>query len=194
MPRIRDYLFPLAVALLALAAGAHSARADLVTSLTVTTMPATGGLTEYDYTLTNLPASTITASFFFVAVDPTANLSFLTAPAGWDISYATGDSAVGFTSPDPSVDIVPGSFGLFSFDSPLLPIQASYEVAGIDANSNFVTNNGMIASASVPEPATVVLLTAGVLGMLGVRRRLKRSRSTPASSGSGRRSRLLQIV
>jgi PEP-CTERM motif len=174
MPRIRDFLFPLAIALAALAAGAQSARAGLVTSLTVSTTPVAGGLTEYDYTLTNLPSSTVTASFFFVAVATTANLTLLTAPSGWDISYATGDVAVGFTSPDPSVDIVPGSFRLFSFDSPLLPILAAYEVAGIDANSNFVMNNGTILSASVPEPASVVLLTVGVLGVLGVRRRLKK--------------------
>ena len=174
MPRIRDFLFPLAIALAALAAGAQSARAGLVTSLTVSTTPVAGGLTEYDYTLTNLPSSTVTASFFFVAVDATANLtSAWTRPSDWDISYATGDMAVGFTSPDPSVDIVPGSSGHFSFDSPLLPIQAPYEVAGIDANSNFVTNSGTVLSASVPEPASVVLLTVGVLGMLVVRRRLK---------------------
>jgi hypothetical protein len=179
MPRIRDFLFPLVAALIALAASAHSARAELVTTLTVSTKSVAGGLTEFDYTLTNSPASTITASSLFVAVDPTANLTMLTAPTGWDISYATGDPAVAFTSPDPSVDIVPGASGLFSFDSPLFPNPAAYEVAGIDANFDYITNDGTILSAAVPEPASVVLLTVSVLGILGLRHRLKRSRSTP---------------
>ena len=121
-----------------------SARADLVTKLEVSTKAVSGGLTEYDYTLSDLPSSTVTASSFFVAVDTTANLTMLSAPTGWDISYATGDLAVAFTSPDPSVDILVGSSGGFSFDSPLPPVLAPYEVAGIDANFNFVMNDGVI--------------------------------------------------
>jgi hypothetical protein len=178
MPRIRAFRLPLAVALVVMAASGQSARAGLLTTLDVSTKAVPGGLTEYDYTLSNLPASTVTASSFFVAVETTADLTMLTAPSGWDISYATGDLAVAFTSPDPSVDILPGSSGLFSFDSPVTPNLAAYQVAGIDANGNFVVNNGVILSASVPEPATAALLAVGVLGVLGLQYRLKRRRPT----------------
>ena len=176
MPRFRDFRFHLAAALLAVGACTGSARADLVTTLSVSTKSVSGGLTEYDYTLSNLPASTVNASFLFIAVDTTANLTALSAPVGWDISYATGDLAVGFTSPDTSVDISPGGSGVFSFDSPLPPELASYQVAGIDSSGNFLTNDGMILTASVPEPASALLLTAGVVGVLIVARRSKRAR------------------
>ncbi len=180
MPRFRDLCLPLAVALAAIAVSGHSAHAGLITTLEVTTEVVAGGLTEYDYTLSNLSASTINASFLFIAVDTTANLTALSGPTGWDISYATGDVAVGFTSPDASVDILPGSSGVFSFDSPLPPDLASYQVAGIDASGDFLTNDGVILSASVPEPASALPLAAGFLGMLIARRVSKRNRSPRA--------------
>jgi hypothetical protein len=177
MPRIRVVRLPLAAAMLATVASIPCARADLITSLEVTTKAVAGGLTEYDYTFSNLSSSTVNASFLFIAVDTTANLTALTGPTGWDVSYATGDLAIAFTSPDPSVDILPGSSGVLSFDSPLAPHLASYEAAGIDGSGNFVTNDGAILSASVPEPLSVVLLTVGVLGILVVNQRLRRTRS-----------------
>ncbi len=150
MPRFRAFRLPLAVALVVMAASGQSARAGLLTTLDVSTKAVPGGLTEYDYTLSNLPASTVTASSFFVAVETTADLTMLTAPSGWDISYATGDLAVAFTSPDPGVDILPGSSGFFSFDSPVSPNLAAYQVIGIDTNGNFVVNNGVILSRQRP--------------------------------------------
>ncbi len=173
MQRFPGFLLCLALALAAIAGGRPSARADLVTSLGVSTMAVSGGLTDYDYTLADLSASTVTASFFFVDVSSTANLTALSAPTGWDISYTPGDTAVGFTSSDSSYDIAVGATGLFSFDSTLAPQMAPYEIAGVDANYNYVPNDGMILSASVPEPSSVVLCTLGVLGVLGLRWRLK---------------------
>jgi hypothetical protein len=179
MPRFPSFRLLLAMALVAIAASRHSARADLMTDLSVSTMPVSGGLTQYDYTLADLSTSTVTASSFFVVVDGTANLSALSAPTGWDISYYTpGDTAVGFTSPDPSLDIVPGSSGMFSFQSLLTPVLVPYEVAGIDANNNYVVNTGVIFSAAiVPEPSSAVLCTLGILGALSFHRRLRRKPS-----------------
>jgi hypothetical protein len=71
---------------------------------------------------------------------------------------------------------VPGGSGAFSFDSPLPPELSSFQVAGIDSSGNFLTNDGMILTASVPEPASALLLTAGVVGVLVVARRSKRAR------------------
>jgi hypothetical protein len=178
MPRFPSFRLLLALALVAIAASRHTARADLLTDLSVSTMLVSGGLTQYDYTLADLSTSTVTASSFFVVVDGTANLSALSAPSGWDISYTPGDMAVGFTSPDPSLDIMPGFSGLFSFESLLTPVLESYEVAGIDPNFNFVVNTGVIASAGVvPEPSSAVLCTLGILAVLSFHCRLRRKPS-----------------
>jgi hypothetical protein len=177
MPRFAGFRLCIALALAAIVGSRPSARADFITDVTVSTTPVSGGLTQYDYTVSDESISTITASFFFVAVDTTANLSAMTAPTGWDISYATGDTVIEFSSPDPSLDIIPGSFGMFSFESPLTPILSTDAVAGIDSNFNFVQNVGPIlapAIASVPEPTSALLCALGVLGVLGFHRRLKR--------------------
>jgi hypothetical protein len=177
MPRFPSFRLLLAMALVAIAASHHSVRADLITDLSVTTTPESGGLTLYSYTLADLSTSTITASSFFVVVDTTANLSALSAPTGWDISYTAGDTAVGFTSPDPSLDIMPGFSGPFSFESLLTPVLVPYEVAGIDPNFNYVVNTGVILGASVPEPSSAVLCTLGILGVLSFHGRLRRKQS-----------------
>jgi hypothetical protein len=183
MPRFAGFRLCIALALVAIVGGRQSARAGLITDVAVSTTPVSGGLTQYDYTVSNESSSTITASFFFVAVDTTANLSAMTAPTGWDISYATGDTVIEFSSPDPSLDIIPASFGMFSFDSPLTPVTTTDAVAGIDSNFNFVQNNGSIlgpAIASVPEPSSALLCALGVLGVLSFHRRFKGNRSASA--------------
>jgi hypothetical protein len=180
MPRFAGFRLYIALAMFAIAGGRQSARADLITNVGVSTTPVSGGLTQYDYTVSDESSSTITASFFFVAVDTTANLSAMTAPSGWDISYATGDTVIEFSSPDPSLDIIPSSFGLFSFESPLTPVMTTDAVAGIDSNFNFVQNVGTTlgpALASVPEPSSALLCALGMLGALTFQRRLKRNRS-----------------
>ena len=184
MLRFAGFRLCIALALVAVVVGRQSARAGLITDVSVSTTPVSGGLTEYDYTVSNESASTITASFFFVAVDTTANLSAMTAPTGWDISYATGDTVIEFSSPDSSLDIIPGSFGLFSLDSPLTPVISTDAVAGVDANFNFVQNDGTIlapALASVPEPSSALLCALGALGVLSFHRRLNGTRSASGS-------------
>ena len=167
----------LAMMLVAIAVGQYPARADLITNLGVSTTLLPGGLTEYDYTLSDITTSTVDASFLYIDVSSQANLSLLTAPTGWDISYSTGDTTVIFTSPDPSVDITPGTSGMFSFESPLAPMWVPYEVAGIDSNYNYVTNDGLIFSASVPEPTSGLLCALGILGVAILYRRSNRKQS-----------------
>jgi hypothetical protein len=181
MPRFSGFRLCLALALIAIAGNRQSARADFITSLGVSTMAVSGGLTEYDYTLADLSTSTVTASFFYLDVDSTANLTALTAPTGWDISYTPGDTAIGFTSPAPSFDIQPGTVGLFSFDSPLTPVIAPYAIAGIDSNSNYIENDGVVFTPSiVPEPSSALLCAMGAVGALGFHRRWKRNQSASA--------------
>ena len=81
MSRFAGCRLYIALALVAIVGGRQSARADLITNVGVSTAPVSGGLTQYDYTVSDESSSTITASFFFVAVDTTANLSAMTAPA-----------------------------------------------------------------------------------------------------------------
>jgi hypothetical protein len=180
MARFDSFRFCIALALVAIGGGSQSARAGLITNVTVSTTPVTGGLTQYDYTVSNESSSTITASFFFVAVDTTANLSVMTAPTGWDISYATGDPVIELSSPNSSLDIIPGASGQFSFESPLAPVITTDAVAGIDSNFNYVENDGSTsgpALASVPEPSSVLLCALGAVGVLAFHRRLKRNQS-----------------
>jgi hypothetical protein len=180
MQRFPGFRSCLALALVAIAGSLQAARADLITDVGVSTAPVSGGLTQYTYTVADESTSTITASFFYVAVDTTADLTTFTAPTGWDISYATGDTVVEFSSPDPSLDIMPGSLGMFSFDSPLTPVMSTDAVAGIDSNFNYFENDGQILSpsiSSVPEPSSALLCILGALGALGFGRRLNRNRS-----------------
>ena len=175
-PRFYGFRLCIALALVAIFGGRQSARAGLITNVTVATTPVAGGLTQYDYTVSNESSSTITASFFFVAVDTTANLSVMTAPTGWDISYATGDPVIEFSSPNSSLDIIPGTSGQFSFESPLTPLITTDAVAGIDSNLNFVQNDGFTLGP-VPEPSCVLLCGLGALGVLAFHRGLQRNQS-----------------
>jgi hypothetical protein len=187
MLRFPGFRLCLALALVAIVGSRQCARADLITDVGVSTTPVSGGLTQYNYTVSDQSTSTITASFFFVAVDITANLTVMTAPTGWDISYATGDTVVEFSSPASSFDIVPSSVGMFSFESPLTPVISTDAVAGIDSNNSYFENDGVILSpsiASVPEPSSALLCVLGVLGVLGAQKFHRRLKSNQSASVS----------
>jgi hypothetical protein len=143
---------------------AAPARGDLITDLTVSVSPPSGGLYSYSYTLTDQTSSTLDASQFFLAVAPGANLSAISAPTGWDVFYAAGDPDVSFLSSDSSFDLSPGTVGNFSMVSAVGPALASDLVRGLDdSTGTFAENSGTILtpSAMVPEPSALVL---GVLG------------------------------
>jgi PEP-CTERM motif len=151
--------------------GLSPVRAGFITTLTpsITTLPS--GLTNYQYTLTDQAGSTLPAVEFALNVDPGANLTVLTGPAGWIISYTSGDPAVDWSSPSSASDILPGQSAVFSFNSPLGPVQLSYLIVGLDDTSGtFDTNQGSITSPganAVPEPSTLSLLGTGALSLLG---------------------------
>jgi hypothetical protein len=151
-----------AAAALWLWAGATPTRGDLVTDLSVQVTQA-DGLYTYAYTLANEAASTLGASQLFLSVATDANLSALSAPTGWDVTYSPGDPDISFLSSDPSTDIAPGMSGLFSMTSGIRPAVASDLVRGLDDQAGtFVDNPGTVLTPSaVPEPSGLVL---GVLG------------------------------
>ena len=149
--------------------GAAPARGGLVTDLSVDVTHASSGLYTYSYTLAVESSSTLGAGELDLAVSPFANLSAISAPAGWDVFYtpgSPGDSAITFSSPDPSTDLAPGTVGFFSMSSLVGPALASDIVRGFDdSTGTFDQNSGTILTASVPEPSGFVL---GALALLGV--------------------------
>ena len=158
-----------AVASASLWIGAAPARGGLVTDLSVDVTRASNGLYTYAYTLTVESSSTLGAGELDLAVSSFANLSAISAPAGWDVFYtpgSPGDSAISFSSPDPSTDLAPGTVGLYSMSSLVGPALASDIVRGFDdSTGTFDQNSGTILTASVPEPSGLVL---GALALLGV--------------------------
>jgi len=159
---------------------AAPARGGLITDLSVNVTHASNGLYTYSYTLSVESGSTLGAGELDLAVSPFANLSAISAPAGWDVFYtpgSPGDSAITFSSPDSSIDLAPGTVGLFSMASLVGPALDSAVVRGFDDNAGtFAQNSGTIITASAPEPSGLVL---AVLALLGV--------AYPVVRGSARR-------
>ncbi len=146
-------------------------RGGLLTSLTVDVAPQPGGLTRYEYTLTNEATSDLSVFQFSLDVALNADLQLLSGPTGWDIIYNPGDSQVIWSSPDSSTDLLPGNGALFDISSAQGPSLHSYLIAGInEAIPDIETNSGWIAGpgvSSVPEPSALMLGSIGVLGLLG---------------------------
>jgi hypothetical protein len=108
--------------------GAAPARGDLITDLSVDVSHAANGLYTYSYSLSVEPGSTLGAGELDLAVSTFANLSAISAPAGWDVFYtpgSPGDSVISFSSPDLSTDLGPGMVGLFSMASSTVLIRTA---------------------------------------------------------------------
>jgi hypothetical protein len=165
------------------------ARADLITSISGHAVqdPATGVYT-YTYTAANLPGSTDTLGGLTVNVDPLADVSGITGPAGWQSFIDPADGLVLWASPDPSTDILPGSFDLFSFLSPLPPVSQDYLAIGfsdigIDFNTGTTVGPGVppAPAVAVPEPGSLLVFGAGIAALIGFR--WKRSKRFAAGCG-----------
>jgi PEP-CTERM motif len=158
-------------AMILVAGVAQSARGDFVTSLTVSVTQQPGGLFEYDYTLKDEAASDLPVFQLSLNVAPSANLSSLAGPSGWDVVYNPGDIQVLWSSEDSSTDILPENIGLFSFSSAGAASLQDYLIAGIsDSPPDLETNSGQILGpgvSSVPEPSALILLGVGVLAVIG---------------------------
>jgi hypothetical protein len=140
------------------------ARADFITSLSTDVTPISGGLYQYTYNLTDTTQSTIAAFAFAVDVDQTANLGSIMTPAGWDVTYNTGDLVITWSTGFSPIE--PGGSAAFSFESIESPVNALYQATGFDpVFFQFYGNSGTTVSpgvASVPEPTSVVLLASGL--------------------------------
>ncbi len=180
------------LALVALMAAPAAGRADFLTSLSgQAVFDPSQGLYSYTYTVTDLPDSTDTLGGLTVDVDPSADVSDLTGPAGWQSSFDAADALVLWVSPDPSTDIPPGSLGTFSFLSPLPPTSQDYLAigfsdVGIDFGAGSTVGPGAPAS-TVPEPPGIGPLSLGVLALAAAR--IRRPKAGGVSNRRGPRRR-----
>jgi len=162
------------------------ASADLIISLDATATPAGGGLTRYEYAVTNEATSTLAFIQFQLATSPGANPGMITGPDGWDISFDDVFSVLSWTSFVPATDIFPGHSATFSFVSPLPPGDQEYSAAGFDDATGEgqvlygITTGPTTTTAAVPEPSSLVSLALGVATYgvaFGLRRIFRRDRS-----------------
>jgi hypothetical protein len=164
-----------AIAALLLCGVEATARGDLITTLTVVQDTAPDGLNRYTYTLTNLAASTQPVTLLQIDVATAADLQAISNTIAWDVTYAPGSSNITWTSaiqPDGTTnDLMPGSSGIFSFESRNTPIAQPFLIVGVDPAGGFGgTSEGTVLSPSaVPEPAGIVLFAAGAAGLLVAR-------------------------
>jgi hypothetical protein len=158
-----------AVGALCVAGAAH---AQVIVSDLVTQ---SGGLYQYDYTVTNTSSSDVFDIDITAPADPTA-VQNPTAPAGYGISF---DSTLGLVSLLEDTDPIfnPQFFGAtpvsgFEYDSPFAPTAATFTAYSTDAFGNII----VLASGSVvPEPGALPLCAACTLtGTLLFRRRISR--------------------
>ena len=139
---LRFASFPIMHRLWLWSPSSSAASPGLITDVSVSTTPVSGGLTFNTIIPSQMSPPARSPRRFFVAVDTTANLFHNDRTDRSTCAHAT-DTVIEFSSPDSSLDIIPGSIGLFSLDS-LTPVISTDAVAGVDANFNFVQNDGTI--------------------------------------------------
>ena len=169
MLQTREFFRAIPVAITLVLFSAWSVRADLITTVQADVTQLGPEDYRYDYRLTNSPQSDFAAIALEIQVDPTAALSSITGPAGWDILYIQGDPAISWSSPDAVLDLQPGDSVSFSFESILGPAADGYSVFGFDSGTfGFALNSGQALSPSaVPEPSGFVLSLIGAVVLTG---------------------------
>ena len=109
--------------------------AGFIVSLTVSTTPEPGGVTRYEYTLTNGASSSLPAVELQINVSADADLQSIVGPSGWDVTYGLGSTFIDWTSSSEATDLQPGDIAVFAFTSPLVPTSQQYLILGLDTST-----------------------------------------------------------
>jgi hypothetical protein len=147
------------------------------------------GSWQYSYTFYNKsdPLADAGVTLWNIYLDFDASFTLLSGsvPTGWGYDYGPGEvgvttSFVQSVSSDPAYDVLPGDSlagFIFCFNAQIGDLVFSAYL--FDPNlgeGESVLYSGMTAPAPVPEPATILLMTAGVAGIgLAGRKRTRKS-------------------
>jgi hypothetical protein len=148
-----------------------AARAQISVDPTVTPV---GSLFHYEYSVTNNELEDVVIVTLEGVVPDPAAIQNLTAPPGFLASFDSGLGLVDFLGD--AVDFTPGStVSGFSFDSPYSPQTIPFSALSVQGTPYAGTTRGPAGTPAVPEPGSLLLLSAfGVSSTLFLRRRARK--------------------
>lgn len=162
----------LALATVLLCALAFAAPAHAQITLTPTITDLGGGLTRYEYSVSNTSLFDFSAISITVIAAP-ETVQSLIAASGFSAFFDPGLGQVDFV--EDTQNFAAGStISGFAFNSPFAPQMSSFTALRLDGDGNPVTITGSVLAPAIPEPATFVLFGAGLAGLAAMKLRRRK--------------------